>query len=54
MTLQTGQFILALGRRGRKVATADSRRTREVVARLPPHLLEDIGYFVVSGRIVAS
>ena len=45
-------FALAL-RHGRTVATGDSRKTKRVVSRLSGHLLNDIGYVVSSGRIVA-
>jgi hypothetical protein len=39
--------------RDRVVATGDTRRTKRVVSRLSAHLLDDIGYVVLSGRIVA-
>ena len=54
MSIEPSRNLFALAiRHGREVATGDTRRTKRVLSHLSGHLLNDIGYAVISGRIVA-
>jgi hypothetical protein len=53
MSIEPGRSLISFAMRDRVVATGDTRRTKRVVSRLSAHLLDDIGYVVLSGRIVA-
>jgi hypothetical protein len=54
MSIEPSRNLFALvASYGRTVATRDSRKTKRVVSRLSGHLLNDIGYVVLAGRIVA-